>query len=106
MTQERIACHVVILNEYCPTVFFSFYKQISGKGATISGFNWSCEVLALDLFLKVIVAKYFGRDGHAINITAPSPPGTVIVVVDSLQTDNPLLVFILSVGMDFGNDSQ
>ena len=52
------------------------------------------------------IAKYFGRDGHAIDVTAPSPPGTVIVVVDSLQTDNSLLVFILSVGMNFGNDAQ
>lgn len=86
--------------------FFSFYSQIPGKGTACSGFNWSCEVLALDLFLKVIIAKYFGRDGHAIDVAAPCTPGTVIVVVDSLQTDNSLLVIMLSVGMDFGNDAQ
>ena len=95
MTQKCIAFHVVILYEYCPRIFFSFYSQISGKGAAKSGFNWSCEVLALNLFLKVIIAKYFGRDGHAIDVAEPSPPEVVIVVVNSLQTDSSLLALML-----------
>ncbi len=63
---------------------FPFYYQISRKGTRLVVKRLCIEIVfSNDFSLETVLVKYFRCDGYASNLTAPSPPWSVIVTIDS-----------------------